>query len=62
MQNEKIVYENGSVSIIRISSYGFRCNTLSNSWQVMYDGKFYWTCTRLKDAKKIAAELTLVAT
>jgi hypothetical protein len=59
MQDEKTVYENGSVAIIKISSYGFRSNTLSNSWHVMYDGKFYWSCTRLKDAKKIAAQLSM---
>lgn len=57
--SRKTVYENGSVSIVRVSGYGFRCNTLSNTWEIFYDGKFYWNTYRLKDAKKIAIELEL---
>jgi hypothetical protein len=55
--DKKTVYENGSVSIVKVSGYGFRCNTLSSSWDVFYDGKFYQHCIRLKDAKRIAKEL-----
>jgi hypothetical protein len=59
--DKKTVYENGCVAIVRISSYGHGCNTLSVSWHVMYDGEFYWSCGRLKSAKKIAAGLIIEA-
>ena len=59
--SRKTVYENGSVSIVRVSGYGFRCNTLSNHWEVFYDGGLYTRCIKLRDAKKTAKELLLEA-
>ena len=50
--NRKTVFTQGNVTIIRIQDYGFRCNTLSSSWEIHVDGKFRWSCLRLKDAKK----------
>lgn len=57
--SRKTVYEKSSVSIVRVSGYGFRCNTLSNNWEVFYDNKFYCNTFRLKDAKKIVMKLEL---
>ena len=59
--DKKTVYENGRVAIVRISGYGHGCNMLSVSWDVLYDGKYYRHCLRLKDAKKITNELFINA-
>jgi hypothetical protein len=52
----KIVFTQGNITIVRVQDYGFRCNTLSSSWEICVDGKFRWTFSRLKDAKKTIAQ------
>jgi len=53
--NRKTVFTQGNITIVRVQDYGFRCNTLSSSWEIHVDGKFRWTFARLKDAKKSVA-------
>ena len=50
--NRKTVFTQCNITIVRVQDYGFRCNTLSSSWEIHVDGKFRWSCLRLKDAKK----------
>tara|TARA_R110002126_G_scaffold24817_1_gene85651 strand:+ start:655 stop:837 length:183 start_codon:yes stop_codon:yes gene_type:complete len=57
--NRKIVFTQGNITIVRVQDYGFRCNTLSSSWEIFVDGKFRWTFARLKDAKRTIAENTI---
>jgi hypothetical protein len=52
----KTVFTQGNITIVRVQDYGFRCNTLSSSWEIFVDGKFCWTFARLKDAKKTIAQ------
>jgi hypothetical protein len=54
--NRKTVFTQGNIIIVRVQDYGFRCNTLSSSWEIFVDGKFRWTFSRLKDAKKTIAQ------
>jgi len=49
----KTVYTQGAWSIVRTISYGFNCNTETPSWTVEFDGKFYCSALRKKDAMKI---------
>lgn len=55
--NRKTVFTKDQISIVRVQSYGFRCNTLSTSWEIYVDGNQTATCIRLKDAKKLIALL-----
>ena len=57
--NKKTVLTIGAYSIVRIQSYGFRCNTLSSEWEVMHDGKCISRYIRLKDAKKYIKSLAV---
>ena len=52
IDNKKTVFTSGEYSIVRIQSYGFRCNTLSSDWEVMHNGQCIGNYLRLKDAKK----------
>lgn len=52
----KTVFTQGNITIVRVQDYGFRCNTLSSSWEVHVDGQCRWTYIRLKDAKKSIAD------
>jgi len=59
IDNKKTVLTVGAYSIVRIQSYGFRCNTLSSEWEVMHEGKCIAYCLRLKDAKKYIQSLAV---
>jgi hypothetical protein len=54
IDNKKTVFTSatGKFTIVRIQSYGFRCNTLSSEWEVMQNGTCIGNFLRLKDAKK----------
>tara|TARA_R110002126_G_scaffold13144_6_gene57452 strand:- start:630 stop:812 length:183 start_codon:yes stop_codon:yes gene_type:complete len=58
IDNKKTVLTVGAYSIVRIQSYGFRCNTLSSEWEVMQNGECIGHYIRLKDAKKYIQSLT----
>jgi hypothetical protein len=55
--NQKTVFTQDQISIVRVQSYGFGCNTLSTSWEIYVDGVKKADCIRLKDAKKLIALL-----
>ena len=54
IDNKKTVFTSatGEFTIVRVQSYGFRCNTLSSDWEVMQNGQCIGNYLRLKDAKK----------
>jgi hypothetical protein len=43
--------------IVRVRSYGFRCNSLETDWEIHKNGQLLCCRTRLRDAKKELAEL-----
>ena len=51
--NTKTVYTQGAWSVVRTMSCGFSCNAESASWHVEFDGKFFCSLMRKKDAVKI---------
>jgi len=55
MTNTKTVFTANEISIVRVQSYGFRCNTLSSDWEVHMNGVKVQNFLRLKDAKKAIA-------
>jgi hypothetical protein len=59
IDNKKTVLTVGAYSIVRVQSYGFRCNTLSSEWEVMHEGKCIAYYIRLKDAKKYIQSLAV---
>jgi len=59
IDNKKTVLTIGAYSIVRVQSYGFRCNTLSSEWEVMHNGECIGYYLRLKDAKKYIQSLTV---
>jgi hypothetical protein len=52
IHNKKTVFTSGDFTIVRVQSYGFRCNTLSSEWEVIQNGERIGYHLRLKDAKK----------
>jgi hypothetical protein len=59
IDNKKTVLTIGAYSIVRVQSYGFRCNTLSSEWEVMHNGECIGNYIRLKDAKKYIQSLAV---
>jgi len=59
IDNKKTVVTSGEFAIVRIQSYGFRCNTLSSSWEIVRNGEFIGSYFRLKDAKKAFQAITI---
>ena len=62
IDNKKTVFTNGEYRIVRNQYYGFRCNTLSSDWDVLYRGQFICHFFRLKNAKKFVQTLLKGAT
>lgn len=56
MTNRKTVFTANEISIVRVQSYGFNCNTLSSSWQVCMNAVVLGDYMRLKDAKAAIAK------
>jgi hypothetical protein len=54
IDNIKTIFTSGTgeFTIVRTQAYGFRCNTLSSSWEIKRNGECIGTFIRLKDAKK----------
>ena len=50
--SEKTVFTLGDLRIIRVKYWGFRCNSLSTSWEVKKLDQIVGNYLRLKDAKK----------
>jgi hypothetical protein len=55
MKNTKTVFTCGEWSIVRVESYGFRCNSLSVSWHIYRNDKFVSSALQLKKAKQLIA-------
>lgn len=53
--NRKTVFTQGNISIVRVQEYGFRCNTLSSSWEIYINENYICCFTQLKFAKKAIA-------
>lgn len=54
----KIVFQQGDFRIVRVQSYGFRSNGLSNSWELHRADEYIGNFIRLKDAKRFLAHMT----
>lgn len=48
----KAVFTKDDFEVIRVEGYGFRCNSLSVSWEVHKGGHFFASFLRLKQAKQ----------
>ena len=56
IKNQKVVFDRRGIKIVREQGYGFRCNTLSTSWNVMRGDQPAGSYSTLKRAK-VCAEL-----
>ena len=54
--NKKTVFTSGPFTVVRVKSWGFNCNSLYTSWEVLKDGKHVGDTLRLKDAKRYIAD------
>lgn len=58
IKSKKIVIQIGEYAIEREEYWGFRCQAVSVSWNILKSGNHLVTCLRLKDAKREIARLT----